>query len=203
LLARTDGPVTGQSRNWVIAYGIGLLAIGCAGLAWPFEDPIFAGDAIGWALSLAGATGLIAGISARNIRGHYHDAAMGGLALTLGLLILLTQLTGPLALLWVLGARFGLAGPMEIMIGIFAERECKHHTILGILDWIICVVLMIGFASLDIRLAAMIVSFGFLASGIVAISTVAGLVAIWHDNLTPPLPSAKYKPSYWSNDTRC
>ena len=201
LLARPERPIIVQGRNWLIAYGSSMLIIGTAGLVWPLENAVRISDRIGWALLVAGAVGFVAGLGARHVKGHCHDAVIGGITFAVGLLILLIPLADRLPLLWILGARFGLAGLVELMTAIFAERERKRLAVLGVLDWIICVVVMIGFAQLNIRFAAVIISCGFLASGIVVVSAITGPVLRRGRRWSAKPLRNWYKPSFASNDT--
>ncbi len=159
------------SNGWksTFAYGAALTLFGIAALGWPFAGAIAIGLFLGWALSVAGMLGIVAGIRAGSARGHRRDITVGALSLLLGLLILLSPLTGALTLLYVMSFWFAVAGVTEIASGWRHRSERVTLLLLGALDLVLSLLLLSGFARGDIGLVAILTGLSFLASGLVTI----------------------------------
>lgn len=151
---------------WVIAYGIILIAVGATALARPFASAVVIGFFLGWSLSLAGAFGIVAGFRARHARGHGLDVAVGLVTLALGLLILLDPLAGTLALLWSASLWFTVRAVMEFATASRFREERGGLVLLGILDIVLALLLLLGFATFDVALVSLLVGLTFLASGL-------------------------------------
>jgi uncharacterized membrane protein HdeD (DUF308 family) len=165
----TGSPLPTSGWRSTFAYGAALALFGAAALGWPFAGAVAIGLFLGWALSVAGMLGIVAGIRAGRARGHRRDVAVGALSLLLGLLILLSPLTGALTLLYVMSFWFAVAGVTEIASGWRHKSERTTLLLLGVLDLGLSVLLLSGFARGDIGLVAILTGLSFLASGLVTI----------------------------------
>jgi uncharacterized membrane protein HdeD (DUF308 family) len=155
--------------KWTFAYGAALVLSGIAALCWPIAGALAIGLFLGWTLSVAGILGLVAGFRARHVRGHWRDAAVGGLSLVLGLLILLNPLIGTLTLLYLMSFWFAMAGVVEIASGVRHKSERVRLLSLGALDLLLSILLLSGFAGGDVGLVATLAGVSFIASGLVTI----------------------------------
>lgn len=154
--------------KWTLAYGAVLILAGFAAIGFPFASALAIGLFLGWALCVGGMFGIVAGLRARQVRGHLLDAGVGLLSLVLGLLILARPLAGALTLLWVMSLWFAVGGLAEIATGIRARAERLPLLLSGALDLLLSALLLAGFAHEDIALVALLAGISFLASGLVA-----------------------------------
>ncbi len=155
--------------NWTLAYGAALILLGAVALIWPFASVLVIGAFIGWALCVAGVFGIVAGLRARHVRGHWLDVGVGLLSFVLGLLILPFPLAGALTLLWTMSLWFGISGVMEIVAGWRHRHERFPLLLVGVLDLLLSTLLLLGFARADVGLVALLVGVSFLASGLATI----------------------------------
>lgn len=167
-IAMKARPSTGDWK-WTLAYGVVLIVLGAVAVSWPFASAIVIGVFLGWALCLAGITGIVAGLRARHVRGHRLDAAIGLLSLVLGLMILPYPLVSALGLLWIMSLWFTFSAAMEIVFGLRNRGERVPLLLLGLLDLLLAVLLFSGFVNRDVGLVAILVGVSFIASGLATV----------------------------------
>lgn len=120
--------------KWVAGYGA---ALALAGIL-PLSQPVLAGLALAWvlgfALIVAGALALWAGVSRRGWRSEWLDIGTGLLSLVIGLGLLASPLFAAISLAWMLGFWLVACGVAELATIATTRLHRGWLAVLGIID---------------------------------------------------------------------
>ena len=120
--------------GWVAGYGVALALVGML----PFSQPVLAGLALAWvlgfALIVAGALALWAGVSRRGWRSEWLDIGIGLLSLVIGFGLLASPLFAALSLAWMLGFWLVICGIAELVTIASTRLHRGWLAVLGIID---------------------------------------------------------------------
>lgn len=162
---------TRQNRGWILFFGIVLVALGLAAIAFPFVATVTVELLVGWILLISGGLGLVNALRTPKWRGFTFSLLGAALSLAIGLLLLAYPLTGVLSLTLVMAAFFAAGGTLRVMLAL-KLRPLDHWGWLlasGVLALALAALILVQWPLASARVIGLLVGVDLAAAGVVLI----------------------------------
>ncbi|MDC0684902.1 HdeD family acid-resistance protein [Sorangium atrum] len=180
--APVDVATVRENRGWFLAIGVASMVLGVLAFLLPFVAPRATAIALGWLIVLAGVVEGSHAIQSRGWAGAGGEFVSALVQVAFGLLLVLSPMTGKLALMVIAAAYFVAEGALKL-IRAYQHRGLRGSGWLvfdGVLSLALGILILTGGVTTAVRVLGLLVGISLLTGGMSMILIALGAARVLH-----------------------